>query len=87
MYCAVEEQSKSDRTGNSTSNSSEYSVSELWASYNLTAEQCGPGYSGETCKTCMLGFYRLGNECAVCPRGAYFLVVGYALAIGACVDG
>lgn len=40
------------------------------------------GYAGEACKECTLGFYRLGQNCEKCPKGAYMLIVAAGLFIG-----
>ena len=46
---------------------------------------CLAGYQGSACSECSAGHYRLVQSCVPCPKGAYLLLGGYVLAIGASV--
>jgi hypothetical protein len=53
----------------------------ILARVGVPGEECAPGYQGEACKFCMHpGYYRLGNKCTPCPKVAYGIIVGLALA-------
>lgn len=40
------------------------------------------GYDGLQCKKCEHGFYRLEEECIVCPKGAFMLIVVAVMFVG-----
>ncbi len=52
---------------------------------NVSVMVCGYGYTGPTCGLCINGYYRLDQQCVLCPKGAFMLVVVAALFIGTVV--
>ena len=57
---------------------------QTWQNFNMafnySSALCAAGYDGVPCSTCTLGYYRLESNCLKCPRAAYAIIIGIALA-------